>query len=833
MPGAALLLALVAAAGAGRQEAPRVWATLSEQSIPVGNTVVLELNVQTQGPAPDEITLPRLPSALEVVGTRDYSQFQFSLPGGRSRLVRREIVLRADAAGHYRIPPITVRIEGRRYQTQALALTVTAASGGAGGAARPGAAVARPPRSGGFARGPEDEVLFRAELTPDTAYVGQQVTLDAEVMISEDAQFRLRGAPEYLPPTASGFWVRDLPWRRPSESVITGGRIYRTRGFSRAYFPLAPGHYTLPPAELHYESRRSFFYSPQEHRLTTDSLRLVVLPIPEAGRPASFTGAVGRYEVRARLEPTEVPAGEAVALTLEIEGEGNIKAIPAPTLPALDGVEVHPPSEDADVRDVGSVVTGTKRFTWILIPRRPGRIELPAIEYAYFDPDRAAFEVARAEPLVLRVRAGNGVVAATPPPDRLRYLKPAPAGASALRWVRSPVFAAAQLLPLLALLGSVLWRRRRRRPPTPSGRQIRRRRREALDALRARVASDDFFRDLDDLVRDGLAERLGVPSLRKADPAALAAALEAHGVSRGTARALASLLERSAQSRYAPTPPGAAARTALLEEAGRLLDAADREGERPRRAAATTGILLLLAFALHAPRAAAAAGAQESAPQDFTRATELYDNGDYAGAVREFTAFVQAHPLDPHGWYNLGNAYFENDERGRAIWAWLRARNLAPRDRDVRYNLEHADVDPALLERTAAALPLTADELLLAASIAWLVAAAGAGWYFRRRRPAAALVGAAGLALALALLAAWARPRFGEAVGIVLPAEATLRAAPTARADPLGQLAAGAGVQIVEERADGWLRIRTRDDGEGWIEGGQVGRLRGHTPPVP
>src|SRR5690606_2385307 len=88
------LLAVLSAAGAAfAQDHVRVWSTLSARAVPIGGTTVLELHIETSGAAPQRIEAPALPPEVEVVGTRDYSQIRFSLPGGRTRLVRRELVL--------------------------------------------------------------------------------------------------------------------------------------------------------------------------------------------------------------------------------------------------------------------------------------------------------------------------------------------------------------------------------------------------------------------------------------------------------------------------------------------------------------------------------------------------------------------------------------------------------------------------------------------------------------------------------------------------------------------------------------------------------------------
>ncbi|MEJ2503321.1 MAG: BatD family protein, partial [Gemmatimonadota bacterium] len=345
------LLLLVVAMHA--QDPVRVQARLLEPEIDAGETVVLRVEVETEGEGARIAPLRTLPPGIELQGSRSFDQRQFSMPGGTRRFISREFVLRARAPGRYRIPSVRVVVQGQTYETESALLTVGARAPGPGGSTGP----------------PEAGVALRAWLTADTVYAGEQVTFNAEALFSQDARLRLRRAPEYEPPSPSGFWIQDLPDRRSPVSRSVDGQIYEVQRFRRALFPLTPGVYEIPPARLEYEIRRGLLYAPETRQALSDTLRLVVLPVPEP-RPAGFTGAVGRFSIRAALEPPTVPAGEAAVLNVEIEGEGNLKALPPPELPPLEGVEVFPPSEEAETDVENGAVRGQKRFSWVLIPRR-------------------------------------------------------------------------------------------------------------------------------------------------------------------------------------------------------------------------------------------------------------------------------------------------------------------------------------------------------------------------------------------------------------------------------------------------------------------------------
>lgn len=827
------------------QDPVRIEATITPATIAAGEVATLELHLVTGGDQADLITLPDLPPELEILRTSDFTQLHFALPGGRSRTLRREFMLRATKPGTYRIPPITARVRGKEYQTATLTLTVAddigagagnrgGVPGGAGPAARgptsaprgaltfPGTTTGSLP--GSLARGPRDEVLLNARLSTDTAYVSQQVTLRARTWVAEEAQFRLRRAPEYHPPNASGFWTHDLPGPLQAGRQSLDDQLYRVQEFQRAYFPLTPGSYMLPPARLVYEVRRGFLTGSATEELTTDSLRLVVLPFPEEGRPADFNGAVGELTISARLEPSAVPVGEAAALIVVVEGTGNIKALPPPRLPAMAGVELHPPAEDAEVNVRQGRIGGRKRFTWILVPREHGTLEVPALEYPYFDPTLREYRVARADPLALTVEPGSGPLAAPEAPRELRGIRLHPGGDSPLAWVRRPLTGLALLAaPLLALAPLLLRRRPRSRRgddtlPTPRAR--RRQRRAALEELRRSArTSDDTCAELAARIRTEIALRLGEQPPARGAAETLAAALEAQDVPEATAGALARLLSRAESARFEPKPPGPELRREMVEEAARLFAALDRGApgrERSRRATrhASVGVVLLATLPLATP--------SQTGTTTFQRAVKAYQAGEFTAAADGFAEFLGISPLDQAAWYNLGNAEFQAGRRGPALRAWLHALRLTPRDPALRHNLTLAGIDPELTQSATRGIPLSEEEFLLLAGIVWLIGAGFLCAYTITRRRPAAVVGVSALGVALLAVAIYHAPRAAPDTALALPDELPIRVAPEPRAQPLDLVTAGTPLRIHQRRGT-WLRVTTAAGAEGWVEADLVG----------
>ena len=73
---------------------------------------------------------------------------------------------------------------------------------------------------------------------------------------------------------------------------------------------------------------------------------------------------------------------------------------------------------------------------------------------------------------------------------------------------------------------------------------------------------------------------------------------------------------------------------------------------------------------------------------DFNAANKLYAEGKFAPAAAAYEKILQSSAGSPALWFNYGNAEFKLGQPGRAIAAYRRAELLAPRDDEVRANLE-------------------------------------------------------------------------------------------------------------------------------------------------
>ncbi len=101
-------------------------------------------------------------------------------------------------------------------------------------------------------------------------------------------------------------------------------------------------------------------------------------------------------------------------------------------------------------------------------------------------------------------------------------------------------------------------------------------------------------------------------------------------------------------------------------------------------------ILFLFIFPLLINAVSADGGS--TALDKFSRANELYSNGDYSKAVELYTEIEDNGYISPELYYNMGNAYFKMREIAPAILYYERAKRLAPQDEDIRFNLKIAEL---------------------------------------------------------------------------------------------------------------------------------------------
>lgn len=239
-------------------------------------------------------------------------------------------------------------------------------------------------------------------------------------------------------------------------SLARDGRESTVYLFTATLTPKKAGRLLLGPAEISCEllvpaaGPAGFFATTESRKVRVASrpVPLTVLPLPEAGRPAAFGGAVGRFTVTREVEPRQVEAGEPLTVRTVVRGTGALAPDSCSSV-TLPGWRSYPPRVERSA--------GILKCEQVVVPESPGLRAIPEARVPFFDPEQGRYGTARSGPVPIEVRAGRGAASSGPPREPVPTpASPEPAAAlPGERALHAPAAApplGSPVFPFLALL---------------------------------------------------------------------------------------------------------------------------------------------------------------------------------------------------------------------------------------------------------------------------------------------------------------------------------------------------------------------------------------------
>jgi hypothetical protein len=246
----------------------------------------------------------------------------------------------------------------------------------------------------------------------------------------------------------------------------------------------------------------------------------------------------------------------------------------------------------------------------------------------------------------------------------------------------------------------------------------------------------------------------------------------------------------------------------------------------------------------------------------FLEANQAYEAGDYATAIQRYEDLAARGVVNADLFYNLGNAYFEAGELGRAVLWYERARRADPRGKDARANLalvrsmlrdKQLVVEESRLRGALLAWhhgTTAAESVALATGFYVLFCMLAALFIFRReprvdrflRRMSIVSPGrlfgltpGQDVALAMSLVfllgamfagSSWVKIRDarGRTHAVIVAGEASVFSGPSRDATVQFKVHEGTAVSVRESRP-GWIRVDVPGDLSGWIDAGALERI--------
>ncbi|HCX98726.1 MAG TPA: hypothetical protein DG754_01180, partial [Bacteroidales bacterium] len=323
-------------------------------------------------------------------------------------------ILEATKEGKYTIPPAIAKVNNKEYESNSLTIEVVKGSSGSYSAQNQSQSQSQTP-SQQKAEGSDksSEVFVSIDFDKTNVYRGEPILATISIYTRQG----ISGFEDVKFPSFTGFWSQEVETANEVhfQRVNIDGRIYNM-GVLKKYllFPQRSGDISIEPFEIvvltQEKSGRTqsifddFFgtYKTIKQRLVSKPKTIKVKDLPSAA-PASFTGAVGNYNLEASLDKAQVKTNEAVNLKIRVAGSGNLRLLDTPKFDFPAGFEVFDTKVLDRINTTKQGATGSKTFDIVAIPRAPGDFDLGVVEFSYFNPLQNKYVTLKSKPLTLFV----------------------------------------------------------------------------------------------------------------------------------------------------------------------------------------------------------------------------------------------------------------------------------------------------------------------------------------------------------------------------------------------------------------------------------------------
>ena len=332
-----------------------------------------------------------------------------------SRTLTFTCILRPKKEGTYTIPAATITAEGEQLTSKELTIKVLPADQNAQASqAGRGAATSQAGAIG------DDDLFIVATVNKKKVYEQEAILLTYKIYTTVN----LTNVSGKMP-DLKGFHTQEVEMpkgNREFELEHYKGRNYRTIVWSQyVLFPQQNGQLEIPSITFegtvaqrvqNYDPFEAFFnggssYVNVQKPIRTPKLTIDVSPLP-SGKPASYGGAVGDFNISSSISTTELKENEAVTLKLVISGTGNMKLIKTPEVNFPADFEVYDPKVDNKFTLKAGGLSGNKVIEYLAIPRYGGNYTIPAVEFTYFDIKSGAYKTLKTPEYTLNVAKGEG-----------------------------------------------------------------------------------------------------------------------------------------------------------------------------------------------------------------------------------------------------------------------------------------------------------------------------------------------------------------------------------------------------------------------------------------
>ncbi|WP_333598942.1 BatD family protein [Flavobacterium sp.] len=379
-------------------------AKVSKNSLGINERLRIEFTMNADG---DNFQPPSFESSgFRVVGGPSQSVSQSWINGKSSFNKSYIYILLPTQKGALTIKQASIEINGQVYKTSPIRINVTNA-----------VEIPKDPNEMP-AISADDNLYLVADISKTNPYLNEPITVVYKLYFSYN--IGITNWKELNKPKYNDFWSQNIDIKQlvAQDGMFKGERFRYVVLRKTVLYPQKSGKLEIEPLSLDIDcqvptSRRNFWGQPlmteDSKRVSAGSKVITVRPLPEAGKPEDFSGAVGRFDFKVTPSKTTLKSGESLDLNVSVAGTGNLKlfTLPKPVLPSA--LEMYDPVHDENVTTPLTGMTGKIADKYTIIPQYKGNYQIKPLRFTYFDLGSNSYKTLASQPITITVLDGPTV----------------------------------------------------------------------------------------------------------------------------------------------------------------------------------------------------------------------------------------------------------------------------------------------------------------------------------------------------------------------------------------------------------------------------------------
>ena len=321
-------------------------------------------------------------NGFRVVGGPNQSVSNSWINGVRTFSKTYSYFLTPEKKGNYTIGQASIEIDGDIYKTLPVKVQVTEAIESSLSPGSPSSVV-------------DDDIELSIEISKSNPYLNEPISVEFKLLFNPKINVTNLG--EIDNPEFKNFWSQNIKIPRLEiKSTSYKGQRYNYVTWKKALlFPQKAGDLELLPLTLDVTidvptNRRDFFgntiYTQTSKKVASRKRIIKVKNFPENGKPESFNGAVGNFDISLNSSKSQLKATESFQLEFKVNGNGNLKLFSLPEIIVPSSLEKYAPEFKEKINTSLSGMNGEISNVYTIVPQYQGKYPIPPVEFSFFNP---------------------------------------------------------------------------------------------------------------------------------------------------------------------------------------------------------------------------------------------------------------------------------------------------------------------------------------------------------------------------------------------------------------------------------------------------------------